>query len=347
MARINDLRLELEGAPRTWLVTGAAGFIGSHLTETLLSWGQHVRALDNFSTGSRGNLDDVRARVGAAGEARLEFLEADIVDAEACASACVGVDHVLHQAALGSVPRSVADPLASHRANVDGFINMLVGARDAKVQSCVYASSSSVFGDHPDLPKREDAIGAPLSPYAATKRINEIYAEAFSRSYDLRLNGLRYFNVFGPRQDPNGAYAAVIPRWLAELMGGSVPLINGDGETSRDFCPIANVVQANLLAATTREYGRPSRVYNVGLGRRTTLNELFAELSRGVATRGIDGVAAEPRYGPERVGDVRHSQADVSRARTELGFEPQVDLAEGLDLTASWYVERLRAEAAR
>ncbi len=333
--RIED---ELSARPRTWLVTGAAGFIGSHLVESLLALEQNVVGLDNFAAGHRANLDDVRSRAGAAAE-RLRFMEADIVDPASCRSAMEGVDVVLHQAALGSVPRSIEEPLAFHRANVDGFVNMLEAARTGGIRRFVYASSSSVYGDRPELPKREEAIGEPLSPYAATKRIDEIYAETYGRNYGMDVVGFRYFNVFGPRQDPAGAYAAVIPCWIDTLMRGEAPHVNGDGETTRDFCPVRNVVQANLLGALADAEGCGS-AYNVAMGQRTSLNELFRILRDELARLGVACGELEPQYGPERAGDIRHSLADLERVRAGLGFDPDVSVADGLRTTVEWFAGR-------
>ncbi|HEV3052604.1 MAG TPA: SDR family oxidoreductase, partial [Longimicrobium sp.] len=323
-------REALGAEPRTWLVTGAAGFIGSNLVEALLRLGQTVVGLDNFATGHRANLDEVRSAVGREGAARFRFLEADIRDPDACREACAGVGVVLHQAALGSVPRSIADPVATNQANVDGFLNMLVAARDAGVQRFVYAASSSTYGDHPALPKREDVIGRPLSPYAVSKYVNELYAGVFERTYGLATVGLRYFNVFGPRQDPDGPYAAVIPRWIASLLQGEPCRIHGDGETSRDFCYVQNVVQANLLAATATGEGVTDAVYNVAVGGRTTLNELFALLRDGLAGAHPEVAGAAPEYAEFRPGDVRHSQADITRIRTRLGYAPTHSVRDGL-----------------
>lgn len=329
---------ELRERPRRWLVTGAAGFIGSHLVETLLELGQDVRGMDNFATGHRENLEDVRRRVGEEGGRRFAFLEADIRDGGACREACAGIDFVLHQAALGSVPRSIEDPLAAHASNVDGFLEILLAARDASCARFVYASSSSVYGDHPDLPKREEAIGNPLSPYAATKRIDEIYAETIGRTYGVAVVGLRYFNVFGPRQDPKGAYAAVIPRWIGELLAGETPWIHGDGETSRDFCPVANAVQANLLGAASGPEAH-GRAFNVAMGGRTSLNELFTMIRDGLAARECDVASVEAKHDDLRAGDVRHSLADLTAARDLLGYAPEVDVAEGLRTTLEWFLE--------
>ena len=337
--RIREIEADLRAEPRRWLVTGAAGFIGSNLVEHLLRLGQSVRGIDNFASGHRRNLEDIRVQVGEEAWARFEFEPTDILDLEGCRRACKGVDFVLHQAALGSVPRSLADPIGSNAANVSGFLNVLVAARDAGVQRFVYAASSSTYGDHPDLPKVEERIGRPLSPYAVTKYVNELYADVFERSYGIRAVGLRYFNVFGRRQDPEGAYAAVIPRWVASLLEGRPCVINGDGETSRDFCYVENVVQANLLAALVDPEGEPESgaVYNVAVGERTTLNELFAMIRDGLATSRPELAGVQPTYGPFRPGDVRHSQADISKARQRLGYEPTHTVAEGLTEALGWY----------
>lgn len=340
-----DIEALLAGQERRWLVTGSAGFIGSHLLETLLQHGQRVTSLDNFATGHRANLEQVRERVGAAAWARHVFLEADIADPGACRAACEGVEFVLHEAALGSVPRSIEDPLASHRANVTGFLNMLVAARDARVRRFVYAASSSTYGDQPALPKVEDVIGRPLSPYAATKLFNEIYAEVFGRCYGTPTIGLRYFNVFGPRQDPNGPYAAVIPKWAAAMISGEPCTINGDGETSRDFCYVANAVQANLRAALVEDPAAIGQVYNVAVGGRTTLNQLHERLAAALQQLRPQLRVAAPRHGAFRAGDVRHSEADIGKARRLLGYEPRYDLRAGLSLSAPWYLTR--ADAAR
>lgn len=319
-----------------WLVTGAAGFIGSHLIETLLRAGQKVRGLDNFATGRRSNLDDVHGKVGDAAWARFEFIDADIRDRAACAAAVAGMDHVLHQAALGSVPRSIADPLTSHDVNATGFANMIDAARLAGCGSFVYASSSSVYGDEPNLPKVEERIGRVLSPYALTKLHNELTAEVYRRSYGFPSVGLRYFNVFGPRQDPNGAYAAVIPRWAAAMIAGEAVHINGDGQTSRDFCYVANAVQANLRAAL---FGPKDEAValNVAVGDRTDLNQLFGLLRDGLAARGV-GYDRAPVYGDFRAGDVRHSLADIGAAAQCLGYAPSHRLAEGLAEALPWYM---------
>ncbi len=328
---------EVAGSSRHWLVTGAAGFIGSHLLQTLLAAGQRVTTLDNFSTGHQHNYDKVRAAVGEDRWRNHVAITGDIADEATCHAACADVDIVLHEAALGSVPRSLADPLTTHRSNATGFLNMLVAARDAKVQRFVYAASSSTYGDSPSLPKVEDVIGRPLSPYAVTKYLNELYADVFGRGYGMPTIGLRSFNVFGPRQDPNGAYAAVIPRWIASMLEGRECLINGDGETSRDFCYIRNVVQANLRAALTTDADAIGRVYNVAVGQRTTLNELHAALASAIEGLHPELKVAAPVYAPFRAGDVRHSLADISLARRLLGYEPSHTIAAGMVETVAAY----------
>ncbi len=329
---------ELRAAPRGWLVTGAAGFIGSSLVEALLRLGQRVVGLDNFATGHHRNLDDVRAQVGEEAWTRFTFLEGDIRDPAVCARACAGVDYVLHQAALGSVPRSLKDPVTTNASNVTGFLEILVAARDAGVKRFVYAASSSTYGDHPGLPKVEERIGRPLSPYAVTKYVNELYARVFEDAYGIQTVGLRYFNVFGRRQDPEGAYAAVIPKWIATLLDGGRCRINGDGDTSRDFCYVENVVQVNILAATAAGEGVTGEVYNVAVGDRTTLNQLFTLIRDGLAEHTPHLTNAEPEYGPFREGDVRHSQADIGKARQRLGFQPTHDVRAGMAEALHWYV---------
>jgi UDP-N-acetylglucosamine 4-epimerase len=338
---------DLRERPRRWLVTGAAGFIGSHLVERLLSLDQRVTGLDDFATGSRRNVEAVRAAVTPEQAARYQFLEGDIRDPQACRRACAESDVVLHQAALGSVPRSVRDPLTTHDVNVTGFLRVLAAAHEARIRRVVYASSSSVYGDHPTLPKVEDAVGRALSPYAASKQADEAYAHAFGRCYGLELVGLRYFNVFGPRQDPTGPYAAVIPIWFAQLLSGGEIAIHGDGQTSRDFCYVDNVVQANLLAATTTNAEALGAVLNVACGERTTLDELFLLVRERVAR--VEPAAAQraPSYRAFRAGDVRHSLADVGRARALVGYEPTHGVAAGLDRAAAWYVEDAHAARAR
>jgi len=335
----------LRARPQTWLITGVAGFIGSNLLEALLSLDQHVVGLDNFATGHQRNLDEVRGAVDERQWRRFRFIEGDIRNMDDCRRAMQGVDHVLHEAALGSVPRSVRDPIATHDVNLSGFLNILCAARDAQVESFTYAASSSTYGDHPGLPKVEDRIGQPLSPYAVTKYANELYASVFARTYDFHATGLRYFNVFGKRQDPEGAYAAVIPKWTAALIEDEGITINGDGETSRDFCFIDNVVQVNILAATADKAAR-GQVYNVAVGDRTTLRQLYQELKRALAKHGIES-RREAEYGPFRAGDVRHSQADVSKAERLLGYGRKVAFAEGIERAMPWYIRFLSEQADR
>lgn len=332
------IRSEMVARPKTWLITGVAGFIGSNLLETLLGLGQWVVGLDNFSTGHRENLDEVRSNVGAAVWQRFTFIEGDIRRLDDCRRAVQTADHVLHQAALGSVPRSLQDPISTNEVNIGGFLNMLVAARDANVSSFTYAASSSTYGDHPDLPKTEDVIGRPLSPYAVTKYVNELYASVFARSYGLSAIGLRYFNVFGRRQDPNGAYAAVIPRWTAALINGEDVVINGDGESSRDFCYVDNAVQANLLAAFADAASR-DQVYNVAVGERTTLNQLYAHLRASLTHLGIALPETDPVHGAMRAGDIRHSLASVKKAEELLGYSQPITLSQGLAIAMPWYVQ--------
>ena len=339
--KYEKLQEELQASPAKWLITGVAGFIGSNLLETLLKLDQQVIGLDNFSTGFQHNLDQVRELVGSEQWQRFSFVEADIRQLADCQSACAGVDYVLHQAALGSVPRSIDDPILTNDNNLSGFLNMLVAARDAKVKRFVYAASSSTYGDHPGLPKQEDKIGRPLSPYAVTKYVNELYADVFARTYGFKSIGLRYFNIFGRRQDPAGAYAAVMPKWFAALIKDEELFINGDGETSRDFCYIDNCVQANLLAALATKEDAFNQVYNVAFGERTTLNELFNMIRQRVAEVVESAATKEPEYRDFRPGDVRHSLADISKAKTLLGYEPQFSVRDGLDQAAAWYIEHL------
>lgn len=328
---------ELKANPRVWLITGVAGFIGSNLLETLLGLDQVVVGLDNFATGHQRNLDEVQGLVRSEQWARFRFVEGDICDLATCHSVTAGVDYVLHQAALGSVPRSINDPITSHRANVDGFLNMLVAARDAGVKRFVYAASSSTYGDHPGLPKVEDVIGKPLSPYAVTKYVNELYADVFGKTYGLSTIGLRYFNVFGPRQDPNGAYAAVIPKWFAALISGESVFINGDGKTSRDFCYVANAVQANLLAATAQQVEAANQIYNVAVGDRTELVGLFEEIRDLLAESYPDRKDSTPVFRDFRAGDVRHSLADIGKAQRLLGYQPSHRIKDGLREAMAWY----------
>jgi UDP-N-acetylglucosamine 4-epimerase len=336
----------LRAHPRRWLVTGSAGFIGSHLVRALLDLGQHVVGLDNLSTGFRRNIDEVRARVGPAAWRRHVFIEDDIVDPAACRRACEGVDVILHEAALGSVPRSIVDPLATHAVNATGFLNLLVAARDAGVARVVYASSSSTYGDHPGLPKVEETIGAQLSPYAVTKYLNELYADVFRRCHRMASVGLRYFNVFGPRQDPEGAYAAVIPRFVAAMLRQAPVTIFGDGETTRDFCYVDNVVQANLLAATVDTRDALGQVYNVAVGARMSLKELHATLRDLIAARHPELDIPGPNYADFRAGDVRHSEADIGKAVRLLGYRPQWTAMNGLAAALPWYEDHLRSLAA-
>lgn len=332
------LKTRLATERHTWLITGIAGFIGSNLLETLLMLNQRVVGLDNFATGHRYNLDEVRAIVSPDRWRDFTFIEGDIRSLEDCRKACQGVEYVLHQAALGSVPRSVANPIATNETNISGFLNLLVAARDANVGRFVYAASSSTYGDHPGLPKVEDRIGRPLSPYAVTKYVNELYADVFARTYGFNSIGLRYFNVFGPRQDPNGAYAAVIPKWIASMIKGEPVYVNGDGETSRDFCFIENVCQINLLAATADKPEAINQIYNVAVGDRTTLNELYWQLQLNLLPRYPHLKGAQPMYRDFRAGDVRHSLADISKASSLLGYQPTHHIGEGLKVAMDWYV---------
>lgn len=329
---------QLQDKPKTWLITGVAGFIGSNLLETLLCSGQTVVGLDNFATGHQSNLDEVQGRVSPEQWQRFTFTAGDITDLKTCQHVCEGVDTVLHQAALGSVPRSLSDPIATNKSNIDGFLNMLVAARDAMVSHFVYAASSSTYGDHPDLPKQEDRIGNPLSPYAVTKYVNELYADVFARSYGFNTVGLRYFNVFGQRQDPEGAYAAVIPKWTDAMINHKPIFINGDGETTRDFCFIENAVQANLMAATTDQAAARNQVYNVAVGDRTSLNQLFRMLKEALRASGIH-YTGEPQYREFRPGDVRHSQADIGKAKNLLGYEPEFTVNAGIAKAMPWYIK--------
>ena len=341
MSAYTSLQQSLTHTPRTWLVTGVAGFIGSNLLETLLKLNQQVVGLDNFSTGHRHNLDQVQTAVTPGQWSGFRFIEGDICELDTCQNACKSVDHVLHQAALGSVPRSIEDPLLTNSSNITGFLNMLVAARDAGVKSFVYAASSSTYGDHPGLPKVEDQIGSPLSPYAVTKYVNELYADVFARCYGFTPIGLRSFNIFGQRQDPDGAYAAVIPKWIASMFKGEPVYINGDGETSRDFCYIDNTVQANLLAATSTADAARNEVYNVAVGERTTLNQLFDSIRAELAPRFPHLADFKPVYRDFRAGDVRHSLADIGKAQRLLQYQPTHTIAQGLKVAMDWYVNDL------
>lgn len=338
--RFAQVSSELQKSPRRWVVTGVAGFIGSNLAERLLSLGQHVVGLDNFATGHRHNLDDLLARVQPEARARFQFIEGDIRDGAACAEACRDADVVLHQAALGSVPRSVQDPVTSNAVNVEGTLNMLVAARDAQVKRFVYASSSSVYGDDTSPTKREDRTGQPLSPYAATKFADELYAATFFSAYGFESIGLRYFNVFGPRQDPNGPYAAVIPRWIEALLDGKSPSLFGEGNKSRDFCFVDNVVQANILAGTADRRAVEQRVFNIACGERTTLEDLFQMIRSELSQHQSSAAGIELAREPARVGDIPHSLAEIARAEQILGYAPTHRIQDGLKATVAWYVDR-------
>lgn len=335
------IKEQLSREPRTWLVTGVAGFIGSNLLEQLLRLGQRVVGLDNFSTGKPANLQEVKEGATPEQWQRFRFIEGDIRSLETCREACRGVDYVLHEAALGSVPRSIEDPITSNDTNVSGFLNMLVAARDAQVKRFVYAASSSTYGDHPGLPKVEDTIGKPLSPYAVTKYVNELYADVFARTYGMESIGLRYFNVFGRRQDPDGAYAAVIPRWIKAMIEGEPVYINGTGETSRDFCYVENVIQMNLLASLTTEAEAVNQVYNTAVNARTDLNELYVKLHARLLPLYPHLSGCKPVYRDFRRGDVMHSQADIGKAAKLLGYAPTHLLDGGLDEALAWYIGNL------
>ena len=340
MSAYEEVKTQLRAAPKVWLISGVAGFIGSNLLEALLKLEQNVVGLDNFSTGHHHNLEEVKGLVSDEQWDRFNFIEGDIREYATCERALKGVDYVLHQAALGSVPRSIADPLMTNSANITGFLNMLQSAKDAGVKSFTYAASSSTYGDHPDLPKVEANIGNPLSPYAVTKYVNELYAGVYARTYGFKTIGLRYFNVFGQRQDPQGAYAAVIPKWTAAMIAGENVYINGDGETSRDFCFIENTVQMNILAATAPDEAK-SEVYNVAVGDRTSLNELYGAIKSALEENAIV-VVKDPIYRDFRAGDVRHSQADLTKAKTRLGYEPEFHIIDGITKAMPWYVADLK-----
>jgi UDP-N-acetylglucosamine 4-epimerase len=337
MNNFQKIKLKLNNSPKTWLVTGVAGFIGSNLLEHLLKLNQIVVGLDNFTTGHQHNLDEVQGEVSQEQWSRFNFIKGDIRNTADCSQAVSGVDYVLHQAALGSVPRSINDPATTNDVNISGFLNMLIAARDEQVKSFTYAASSSTYGDHPALPKVEENIGNPLSPYAVTKYVNELYADVFNRTYNFKTIGLRYFNVFGKRQDPNGAYAAVIPKWTADMINNEEVFINGDGETSRDFCFIENTVQMNILAATANEQAK-TEVYNVAVGDRTTLNDLYKSIQTSLVNNNVK-TSRPPSYRDFRVGDVRHSQADITKARTKLGYEPEFKIQDGIDIAMPWYIK--------
>jgi UDP-N-acetylglucosamine 4-epimerase len=337
-----QMHVDLRARPRRWLVTGVAGFIGSNLAQWLLEADQHVVGLDNFATGKRANLDEVRGLVGRDRWARFRFIEGDVASPDVCREAATGVDVVLHQAALGSVPRSIEEPLGSNAANVTGHLALIESARRAGIRRFVYASSSSVYGDSPRLPKVEEDLGRPLSPYAVTKVADELYATVYGHLHGMETVGLRYFNVFGPRQDPGGAYAAVIPKWIAAMIRGDEVWINGTGDISRDFCHVKNVVQANLLAATVAAPEALNQAYNIAVGRRTTLDELFALLRDRLAARHPRLADAKPAYGPARPGDVMHSLADIGKARRLLGYAPTHSIEQGLDESLDWYERNLK-----
>ena len=345
MTRYEEVKQQLQNSPKTWLITGVAGFIGSNLLETLLKLNQNVVGLDNFDTGHQYNIDqaieDANRETGKDLSNNFQFINGDIRKLDDCKQACSGIDYILHQAALGSVPRSIEDPINTNRANIDGFLNMLVASKDANVKRFVYAASSSTYGDHPDLPKVEDKIGSPLSPYAVTKVVNELYAQVFAKTYGFKTIGLRYFNIFGKRQDPNGAYAAVIPKWVAAILNKDDVLINGDGETSRDFCYIDNTVQMNLLAATTDNDEATDQVYNVALNDRTSLNKLYQMIEDRLIQRVMGLEKKEPVYKDFRAGDVRHSQANIDKAQTLLNYQPKYMISEGMDEAMDWYVDSL------
>tara|TARA_B110000211_G_scaffold216244_1_gene259123 strand:+ start:370 stop:1416 length:1047 start_codon:yes stop_codon:yes gene_type:complete len=341
MSKYDEVKKQLIQTPKTWLVTGVAGFIGSNLLETLLLLNQKVIGLDNFATGHQHNLDEVKTAVSLQQWDNFTFIKGDIRNFEDCEKALstenLTVDYILHQAALGSVPRSIADPILTNSANITGFVNMLTAAKNAKVSTFVYAASSSTYGDHPALPKVEENIGKPLSPYAVTKYVNELYADVFNKTYGLNTTGLRYFNVFGKRQDPDGAYAAVIPKWTAAMIENQDLFINGDGETSRDFCFVENAVQANILAATANEEGK-NQVYNVALGDRTTLNELFSSLVTALKSNEVN-YSKQAIYQEFRAGDVRHSQADISKAKNLIGYQPEFRIQQGINKAMPWYID--------
>ena len=343
MSRYEQIKTELLSSPKTWLVTGVAGFIGSNLLEHLLKLNQKVVGLDNFATGHQRNLDEVKGIVTSEQWGSFNFIEGDIRNYKDCEKAVTingsSVDYVLHQAALGSVPRSIADPVTTNAANITGFLNMLQASKESKVKSFTYAASSSTYGDHPALPKVEENIGNPLSPYAVTKYVNELYAGVYAKTYGFKTIGLRYFNVFGQRQDPNGAYAAVIPKWTADMIKGEDVFINGDGETSRDFCFIENVIQVNILAATANDEAK-NNVFNVAVGDRTTLNTLYDSIQRSLCKNGIK-TDTKPVYRNFRTGDVRHSQADISKVTTKLGYIPEYKIQQGIDKAIPWYCKNI------
>ena len=346
MTKYEELQEYLKNNQTTWLITGVAGFIGSNLLEKLLVLNQKVVGLDSFETGYQKNIDeailDANEIIGKDVSKNFKFIKGDIKSLNDCKQACHGVDYVLHQAALGSVPRSIEDPISTNEANIDGFINMLVASKDSKVKRFVYAASSSSYGDNVDLPKVENMIGNPLSPYAVTKLVNEHYASVFAKNYNFKTIGLRYFNIFGKRQDPNGAYAAVIPKWISCILNKESVYINGDGETSRDFCFIDNAVQTNILAALTKNSEATDQVYNVALNDKTSLNELYGMIE-DILINNVNGLEKkEPIYRDFRPGDVRHSQASIDKAKELLNYEPQFRIAEGLSEAIDWYINSLK-----
>ncbi len=343
--KYQEIQEYLQGHQHHWLITGVAGFIGSNLLETLLKLNQKVTGLDNFSTGYRYNLDEVQGLVSPEAWQNFIFIEGDIRNLEDCKTACNGIDYILHHAALGSVPRSIEDPILANESNITGFLNMLVASRDAGAKRFIYAASSSTYGDHPGLPKVESVIGKPLSPYAVTKYVNELYADVFTRCYGTESIGLRYFNIFGPRQDPHGAYAAVIPLWIAALLKDEALYIKGDGETSRDFTFIDNVVQVNILAALTDNPQAINQVYNIALNERTTLTQLYEMLRALLVEQFPQLINHRPEYTDFRAGDVRHSQADISKARLLLNYQPTHKIDEGLKQSMAWYVDHFAAAA--
>ncbi len=347
MTKFESLQLKLNSETKIWLLTGVAGFIGSNLLEALLKLNQRVVGLDNFSTGFQRNLDEVQATVPSYQWANFSFIKGDIRKIEDCRLACKGIDYVLHQAALGSVPRSLEDPISTNQNNIDGFLNMLVAARDAKLKRFVYAASSSTYGDHPGLPKVEDKIGKPLSPYAVTKLVNELYAGVFARNYGLKTIGLRYFNIYGRRQDPKGPYAAVIPKWIAAMINGETIYINGDGETSRDFCHVENAVQINLLAACVDDEEAADQIYNVAVGDRTTLNDLYRHLHKNLQSRFGNLKEVAPVYRDFRAGDVRHSLANIDKATELLGYAPTHRIGKGLVEAMNWYINHYETNSKR
>lgn len=346
MTKYEELQEYLSTNQSTWLVTGVAGFIGSNLLEKLLILNQKVVGLDNFDTGYEHNIkqaiEDANKAAGKDLNSNFQFINGDIRELKDCEQACKNVDYVLHQAALGSVPRSIEDPINTNRANIDGFLNILIASRDARVKNFVYAASSSSYGDHPDLPKVEDKIGDPLSPYAVTKLVNELYASVFAKAYGFKTIGLRYFNIFGKRQDPNGAYAAVIPRWIASILNQKTVFINGDGETSRDFCYIDNTVQMNLLAATTDNDEATDQVYNVAVNDSTSLNELYQMIEDRLIQRSNELIRTKPIHRDFRVGDVRHSQANINKAKELLDYKPKYKVSQGIDEVIDWYISALK-----